>query len=124
MLLIRLIPEIISTQVGGNKDFPAHSEPSFTYFWAERKEAGLICILFLIFLCGFEHNFWILSPLSDDEILFHVFYNNFEIGRALKFDVSFFSEDLVHFQWAEGDRTPFPIFPINNGFCGTNLHIL
>lgn len=44
------------------------------------------------------------SPLADDEMLF--FYSYFERGRALKLDVSGFSEDSVHFQWAEGDGTP------------------
>lgn len=47
-----------------------------------------------------------LSPLSDDEILLRVFCSNFEMGRSLKLVVSGFSEDSVHFQWAEGDGTP------------------
>lgn len=56
-----------------------------------------------------------------DEIPFRVFYSNFAIRRPLKLDVPVSLGGFGSFP--VGRRRLFPL-SVNNGFTGTNLHIL
>lgn len=128
--MIRLIPGIISTQekiigIIGNKDFPAGFEASFTYFPVKRKEAGLICIHFLILFCGFSTTF-------SCRLLYRMKkYFSASSIVILKWDVLLSSTSpasrrlrFISSGQKETERLPLFSSAANNGFSGTNLHRL
>lgn len=73
---------------GANKDVPFQFQPSYAYFYIERKETDLYSFPYSsVVFSGYLWDCLVYWVDMLDDTFFHVFYSNFAIRRTLKLDV-------------------------------------